>query len=269
MYRGFCITKDVIHQVVSNYYITPDLKIAKRDILDELNGKAGAITDTIAAILKGNSMGVIDSEALQKACLPTKNDHYDVFISHSHNNEAEAKNLAVYLYQRYDVKCFVDGFVWWSCDEKILKPIDEIWSWHKTKKGSFSYEKRNFSTSHVHAMLSMALLEMIDKCECCIFIKPDKEYFISGIGDYTLSPWIYEEICMFNKVHKELNRNTRCTESFSAIDPKLKISYKLDLSNMPELKANHLTRNFPLEDYALATYKKSYKWLDYLYDNVI
>lgn len=267
MYRGFCITEKTINDLMCSYFITSGYIQKKYDeALSDLNKKSTEITSTIAKILQGDARGIIDGDALQQACMPTTIGKYDVFISHSHNSRKSAKDLAAFLKMRYGIRCFVDGFVWGSCNNDILRPIDKKWSRQDSRKDLYSYEKRNFSTSHVHAMLSMALLEMIDQCECCIFIKPEHEYNIAGISDSTLSPWIYEEITMFNKVAKQKpNRITRIQESFSTINRGLKVRYKLDLSNISELKNQHLQVSFPDDS---MSYTKAFKWLDYIYENV-
>lgn len=268
MYRGFCVSEETIVGLTEDYLFDDGVYGKYNEVLEELDKKSNVINSRIAKILKGDANGIIDGDALQQACMPTKTDKYDVFISHSHLSEDIAKDLAAYLYLKYGVKCFVDGFVWGSCDENILKPIDIRWSKHDTKPGSYSYQKRNYSTSHVHAMLSMALLEMIDQCECCIFIKPEEVYNISNIEKCTLSPWIYEEITMFNLVRKrDLSRPKRCMESYSTTDDKLSIRYKLDLSNMPELTKSHLTMPIHLESIG-SDYTKAYRWLDNIYDSV-
>lgn len=271
MYKGYCITEETINDVTFPYfYANGTREQAYEDALAELDKRSNSITARIAKLLQGDAQGIIDGDALQQACMPTTSSKYDVFISHSHSddNGESAKDLAVYLHMKYGVRCFVDGFVWGSCDKDILRPIDKIWSTHDSKDGSYSYEKRNYSTSHVHAMLSMALLEMIDQCECCIFIKPKEGYNITGIQNMTLSPWIYEEIVMFNKIWKQKpNRTSRCTESFSEMKPPLRIRYKLDLSNMPELRKSHLQLYFS-DEYMPTNYTPAYRWLDYLYDHL-
>ena len=220
----------------------------------------------IATIIKGDASGIIDGDALRETCMPTIDNHYDVFISHYHvENDNIAEELAVLLKAKYGVSCFVDSFVWGSCDKDILQPIDTLYSKHDTKKGSYSYEKRNFSTSHVHAMLSMALLEMMSSCECCIFIKPQCIYSISNIETYTLSPWIYEELTMFNKIQKnEPERQRIARESYSASPKKLSIQYKIDLSDMLEITEEAFDFT-PVEN---RSYKREYQWLDYIYDEL-
>lgn len=268
MYKGFCIEKTTIKGVLLEYLSSDARKERYKEVLQSLDTKESDVTTRIADILKGDAKGIIDGEALQNACMPTAKDKYHIFISHSHTEKDEARGLAAYLYMEYGLNCFVDGFVWGSCDKDILRPLDDIWSTHDTKKGSYSYEKRNYSTSLVHALLSMALLEMIDNCECCIFIKPTTDFLVSGIENYTTSPWIYEEIMMFNKVDKpDLQRVRRINESFSDTPRLPKIRYKLDLSNMPELEKKNL-QAYISEDVSVAGYSKAYRWLDYVYDSV-
>lgn len=114
----------------------------------------------------------------------------------------------------------------------------------------------------------MALLEMIDQCECCIFIIPEDDHNIAGIRECTLSPWIYEEITMFNKVEKrDLQRIRRCNESFSATGDKLSIRYNLDLSDMPEIKAAQLKKYISMEALSIE-YTRAYRLLDILYDSL-
>ena len=268
MYRGFCISKLSINIALKNYLTTDSRNQTFKEVLRGLYTKGTNITSRINAILEGDENGVIDGEALQNACMPTPTDKYDIFISHSHTEENEAKKLAAYLKMRYGLRCFVDGFVWGSCDNDILWPLDKKWSWLDANKESFSYEKRNYSTSLVHAMLSMALLEMIDHCECCIFIKPTTDLVVTSIEDCTTSPWIYEEIIMFNKIEKKgPNRITRCMESFSAAGDKPTIRYRLDMSDMPLLKPVHLQKNIHLNA-GTSDYTIAYRWLDDIYDSV-
>jgi len=265
MYKGFCINKSSIELALNNYLLDSRIQTFK-DVLRSLNTKQDNIASRISDILKGDSNGVIDGEALQNACMPMPANKYDIFISHSHTEEDEAKKLAAYLKMRYGLECFVDGFVWGSCDNDILRPLDDEWSWLNAKKESYSYKKRNYSTSLVHAMLSMALLEMIDHCECCIFVKPTTDLVVSSIENCTTSPWIYEEITMFNKIEKRKpNRITRCMESFSVTRPKPIVRYKLDMSDMPLLKPDQLQKNIYLNDRNSA-YTIAYRWLDDIYE---
>lgn len=98
MYRGFCVAEDTINYLALKYLLTDSIYDKYDVALAELNKKSEAITSNIAKILQGDTRGIIDGEALLQACMPTNADKYDVFISHSHNSENFAKDLAVYLY---------------------------------------------------------------------------------------------------------------------------------------------------------------------------
>ena len=64
---------------------------------------------------------------------------------------------------------------------------------------------RNYTTSHVHMMLSTALTEMIDKTECIIFFNTPNSINLAEELEKvktaekkhtTTSPWIYHELSM-------------------------------------------------------------------------
>ena len=147
-------------------------------------------------IINGQN-GVVDGTTLQNFWFPTQAAEYDVFISHSHNDLDDAVNLATWLEKRCGLRCFLDHFVWNSADD-LLKRIDKVYTW-EPDRNVYDYDKRNFSTSHVHAMLSMAILDIIDRSECCIFIESDESISLEGIKTKTLSPWIYEELTYMKK----------------------------------------------------------------------
>ena len=140
-----------------------------------------------------SSNGTINGSDLQFLLFPFDKDNYDIFISHSHND----KDLALYLYawltQRCGMSCFIDEVLWYSSDA-LLKEIDKQYC-RIQGSSTYDYNKRNFSTSHVHAMLSMAMLEGIDRSECCLIIESDRSLTLNeGIECKTLSPWIYQEV---------------------------------------------------------------------------
>ena len=143
--------------------------------------------------------GIIKGDTLKDSYFPStlfNGSYYDVFISHSHNNEAEAHLLATWLEKFRGLTCFVDSFAWGSADQ-LLKEIDDKYCIkQKNRNGnSYYYNKRNFTTSHVHAILSMALLDTIRRSKYCIFIESAESVpLTSKLKKETLSPWLYEEI---------------------------------------------------------------------------
>lgn len=172
----------------------------------------------------------------------------DVFLSHSHSDEKLVVSFAGWLYKVFGVRAFVDSMVWGYSND-LLKIIDDEYCLKSS--GSYSYEKRNHSTSHVHMMLSMALAKMIDKCESVFFINTSNSVSVSeGIikANYTLSPWIYSEIEMTRMLrHKKLSeyRNTSkiVTESIFHFEEEreaLRIRYDIALDHLVELTDSDL-----------------------------
>ena len=122
----------------------------------------------------------------------------DIFISHSHNDLDKVKAFAGWLYQKFKLTTFIDSCVWGYCDD-LLKEIDEMYC--KNSIGNYDYNARNYSTSHVHMMLSIALTQMMDSTECVILYNtPNSVYWGKELEDIkvrkkkTLSPWIYYEL---------------------------------------------------------------------------
>ena len=241
MYRGFVIKKSTIDnlpplncslQAIIEYELTfssieDDKKLQREAIKTEILGHKG----------------LIDADKLMQACMPQNHD-FNIFISHSHKDFDYAQKLASYIFKKFGLKCFIDSNIWLNSEEDIQKPYDQM-----NKRGSsIKYDDVLKSSAHVHAMLSMSLLKMMDSCECCIFIDPEEEYVPM---DSVSSAWIYEEVTMFNYIDKHLSRITRVTESFSA---RPRIIYKCDFSNMQELTLHKMESK-----------KKGLTWLDYLY----
>lgn len=180
-----------------------------------------------------DSSGVIDGGKLQSYTFPMgEQDKYDVFISYSHNDIELATKLSSYLQNCCKLKVFLDYYVWKSADG-LLKKIDDKYCKSKDKV-HYIYGRRNFSTSHVHAMLSMALLDIIDNTECCIFLDSNHSIHLSDLKNTnkarTLSPWIYEELSFMRYLPKKRERDMRCSDSIKKIDEgQLSISHTVDL----------------------------------------
>ncbi|WP_342545707.1 hypothetical protein [Lysinibacillus sp. FSL K6-4013] len=122
----------------------------------------------------------------------------DVFLSHSHKDEKTIIALAGYLYKEFHITSFIDSTVWGYAND-LLKMIDNA---HCKLEGttSYDYDKRNYSTSHVHLMLNTALLEVLDETECVIFVEtPNSIQSVKEtVNKGTYSPWIYSELNLIN-----------------------------------------------------------------------
>ncbi|MCH5239467.1 MAG: toll/interleukin-1 receptor domain-containing protein [Muribaculaceae bacterium] len=212
--------------------------------------KIRKIKTNLKLLVEGNSFNknVIDGDFLKNYIFPTGEEgNYDIFISYSHDDKDFAIFLASWLEQKCKLRVFLDYYVWGSAD-MLLKEIDD--NYCKQKNGTYNYKRRNYSTSHVHAMLSMAIMDIINNTECCIFINSKHSIYLSRLENstkaMTLSPWIYEE----NKMMKLLPSHTTRRESkyFSSSEkeklyeslPDLKMTHGVDFSEFFNLTYENL-----------------------------
>lgn len=179
---------------------------------------------------------ILDGKKLSNSWFKTIES--DVFISHSHNDTNLAYALAGWLKKEFDLEVFLDEVVWGNADT-LLKKIDEKYCKQENSK-NYDYNKRNFSTSHVHAMLSTAIHSVMDNAEAIFFLNTNESFppikdVLNEDSTYTLSPWIYQEtinakllrITKWEEYRKRKGLRHSANESFSN---KLNIAYKTPLS---------------------------------------
>lgn len=159
------------------------------------------IKDSLSSYLY-NGTSTINGNSLESDWFPQL-DNIDVFLSHSHKDENDVIAFAGWLDDVFGLKVFIDSCIWGNSEE-LLKLIDDRYCFDG-KRGFYDYNLRNYSTSHVHMMLSMALTKMIDRSEVVIFFESEnsvqrisKESF-----DVTKSPWIYSELVMTNLIRRK------------------------------------------------------------------
>lgn len=164
--------------------------------------------------------GHIDGTALQNHWFTAI--EADIFISHSHQDIEKTKAFAGWLKENFELTAFIDSCVWGYCDD-LLKLIDNRYCKDPVSK-TYDYQLRNYTTSHVHAMLSVALLEMIDKTECLLFYNTPHSICLRSElenvkeGKKTLSPWIYNELSTANTIKpREPKRIKQLKESFESM----------------------------------------------------
>lgn len=169
-----------------------------------------------------------------------KKSNYDIFLSYSHNDEDLVYTIAGMLMDQFELKVFVDAFYWGSADD-LLKEIDDLKC--KNANGTYDYEKRNLTTSHVHAMLTAAIMQLMDLSEVVLFVNtehsvPVLETTLSGKKEYTFSPWIYEEVLLTNLLREKewfVHRLTYANECYRYDEKDFEIAYELPKNNMIDL----------------------------------
>ena len=207
-----------------------------------------------------NEKGIIDGEKLKKDFFPTKDKKkFNVFISHSHSDIKEIEKFANILHNEYGVNCFVDSMVWKDIAD-LQYDIDDRYS--RSTNGALDYKAVQRSTAHIHSLLSMALFEMIDQCECCIFVQSNNSLTLDFNDTLTLSPWIYEEIFYMNHTKDEFpdrlkgyyNKVLNETRMF---DSEIKMSHVVDLKGFKPLLQTYLDSRMQGEDFLTRLYVRS------------
>ena len=189
---------------------------AKEEVVKELSG-----------FIKKD--GSLDGAEIEKIWFPQINT--DVFISHSHQDKKLAIWLAGVLNITLDLKVFVDSSIWGYANDLLLM-IDKKYC--KLDDKHYSYKKRNYSTSHVHMMLNTALMKMIDKTECIIFLNTPSSISISEVTNNTKSPWIYSEISMTRMLRRKApNRHIEELQKGGEVSARnLEVIYEVDLDHL-------------------------------------
>jgi hypothetical protein len=171
---------------------------------------------------------VIVAEDFIESWFPT--DNYDVFLSYSHDDKELALLFAGFLKYQFGLRVFIDELFWGSADA-LLRKLDNKYC--KNDKGNYDYNKRNFTTAHVHAMLSTAISRTINNSEIIIFLNSEKSIYRvkdEVEKDRTLSPWIYEEIFFTSVIGERKwyeHRRGYLTEGQTYFQKALQISYLL------------------------------------------
>ena len=166
----------------------------------------------------------------------------DVFISHSHNDLEIAKRFATWLKEKYGYNVFLDSFVWNSADG-LLREIDNLYC--KQRNGLYNYHKRNYSTAHIHTMLSMSIMEIIKRSKVGILIDSHHSINLERLRNSnqakTLSPWIFQEIMLM----RQFANSESSTRMFSSenLNESLQMAHTVDLSDFTPLTARDLIIN--------------------------
>ena len=242
MYARFKINESEIRKLVyAMETVGGDMKPIK---FDDGKKKAYKDLDYFTTGVKDKD-DVLDGSALQNYAFPTgKDGTYHVFISHSHDDLEVALLLATYFKRYFDLNVFLDSYAWKSADGLLLKIDNEFC---KQDKGYYNYHRRNFSTAHIHAMLSMAIMDIINKTECCIFIESNHSIKLSALSNAnsakTLSPWIYEEYAMMKTLPRHRMNNSLqsiCKAEGITESRDLKMAYNADFAEFMELNCDDL-----------------------------
>lgn len=207
--------------------------------------------EVVESISAANVEDIINGTKLQEEWFPVDfpNMEFDIFISHSHSDvNKSVLPLASWFYEHFGLRCFIDSLYWQYADD-LLKKFDNYYALNPDRN-TYNYKIRNYTTSHVHIMLSMALMKMMDKTECVLFVDSDNSIRYQKGDTTTPSPWIYEEICFVNylqrcipnRLSQSLSSGGKLNERHFSEQEMSKIRYSVDLTKFKELKSSLLQR---------------------------
>ena len=124
---------------------------------------------------------------------------------------------------------FVDSLVW-DFKDKLIREIYQL--------GDKTWPRLVSICSHVDCMLTKSLIEMMDSCECLLFLNTPKSVSVEDAVKQTYSPWIYAELeaSRFLRSHQtrkplQLQENFGSREKQASVE--LKVVYRIP---------NHLTK---------------------------
>jgi hypothetical protein len=250
MYRAFNLTIGDWSEI-SSICDRPIDKLADlaREYVDNLSSADAAFEQNSRIVRRAledfigkEKKGKIDGSKMREQWFPQIDAH--VFISHSHADRDGAIKLADFLNRQFKLKSFIDSCVWGHAND-LLKLIDNQYCTSDGGK-TYNYDSRNGSTSHVHMMLSTALAEVLDKCECAIFINTPNSITSELATVETNSPWIYFELGLMRLIREQKpERIQKLDESITNMSGKraaLEIAYTVDLSDLSDIDASHLIK---------------------------
>lgn len=210
-----------------------------------------------------DATGTINGNEIENLWFP-KNElpKFQVFLSHSHNDEALAMTIAEILQERLHINVFIDSLVWGFRDNLI----DLLYQNISLNKSLGSKEIYLSICAHVDCMLTKSLIEMMDSCECLLFLNTPTSVSAEGSVKRTHSPWIYAELeaSRFLRSHFDATRTPTQRKQRYLFNEKQSADYINIDYNLPQ----HLNTLSPKEfkDWLLAARDKSgFEALDVLY----
>lgn len=185
-----------------------------------------------------SSDGIVNGSELRENWFSTETT--DVFISHSHKDISKVKAFAGWLYDTFGLTSFIDSCAWGYCDD-LLHKIDMKYCYQKEKR-TYNYNLRNYTTSHVHMMLSTALVETMNRSECVLFFNTpnsiimSKELSLITRREYemTMSPWIFYELTMISKIKRVKPNRKSYILSHSEYEKRNNVNIQYDVSEIIE-----------------------------------
>lgn len=166
------------------------LSVSTMSDINTYTARAKGRIDKLAQYIIGTYKGqqVLDAEKLSAELFPLAK--YDVFLSHSHADQAKAIDLAIAL-EKKGLKVFVDSSVWGYFGDLISK----IAAAQAVPLGETREARMLKISADIHMMLAGALHQIIWQAEAFVFLRTEKSIPLTYQStNRTLSPWLFSEL---------------------------------------------------------------------------
>lgn len=248
MFTGFNLRLDKTADIFGDAYEYMRLQIIGKN---HLNDQKAIFKEKLKAYVVDD---IIDGTKIQDEWFPQI--EADIFISHSGNDDELANALAGWIYETFNLSCFIDSNVW-GYSKTLLKLMNsELSDERKDTDGGYlyDYESCNQVSQHVNTMLSIALQKMIDKVEAVILLNTDNAVQVCSNAhmEKTYSPWIYSEIICTQFIRKKpllayRNYKIENTEHMGIFESMqfvmhTNISYNVSLNHLISVKVEDLIK---------------------------
>lgn len=181
----------------------------------------------------------INATDLQNTWFPSVSSH--IFLSHSHADENIAKFVAGYLYDKLELKVFIDSTIWQYANDKLLELIEDnvTWEFQYIDLKVCSIDDVFRFKDNINIMLLMALTKMIDMTDCFIFLNTKNSTNMYS-DNQTYSPYIYYELCISRYIRKEKRTGKlyELFDNYKRATEEMKMIFDLSTDHLVNLDMN-------------------------------
>lgn len=217
-----------------------------------------SVLSQIANYEMGTSLS-INGDIVENIWFPK--EEYQIFLSHSNRDKDIAYALAYRLKESMNVNVFVDSLVWGHRDDLIKQLYNSTrgvrWNnacyWGNGVPPSVPDECALYSSiaAHVDAMLNKSLIQVMDDCECLLFLNTPNSISASEVRDKTLSPWIYSEL--ESSLRLRIQEPLRYTNGNFSYNPSREAQV---IENRQELRVEHSVPTGHLQPLSLSKFEE-------------
>lgn len=172
---------------------------------------------------------ILDGNEIEEVWFPKIDSQ--VFISHSHADTDLAFALSGWLKARFGVTSFIDSAVWGYRGDLI----------RKLSHGLDSADTQKM-VEHVDCMLVKSLMQMIDQCECLMFLNTPNSINAKGVIAETYSPWLFCELNTSRYIRENKPQRYRLHKVATVDEAISNSSRQFSLKISHEVPVNHLGR---------------------------